>query len=138
MPKSNPVILITGATGNIGKELIKILSAQQIPFRTMVRSIRGLEALTASESTEVVIGDFNDAKTVADALKDVDRAFLLTPSSEDAETQQSMFVDVANRCGVKQIVKLSQWAADADSPLRFLRYHAVVEQKIRDSGIAYT
>lgn len=66
------------------------------------------------------------------------RAFLLTNSSEQAETQQTAFVEAVKRVGIKHIVKQSQWAADADSPVRFLRYHAVVEQKIRDSGIAYT
>jgi uncharacterized protein YbjT (DUF2867 family) len=68
----------------------------------------------------------------------VERAFLLTNSSEHAEDQQAAFVDAAGRAGVKHIVKLSQWAADAKSPVRFLRHHAAVEQKIRDSGLAYT
>src|SRR5258705_11510170 len=68
----------------------------------------------------------------------VDRAFLLTNSSEQAEVQQGTFVDVASRLGGKHIVKLSQWAADPGSPVRVLRYHASVEQKIRDSGMAYT
>ena len=68
----------------------------------------------------------------------MDRAFLLTSSSEQAQAQQSAFVDSAKSAGVKHIVKLSQWAADLESPVRFLRYHAAVEQKIRDSGIGYT
>ena len=45
---------------------------------------------------------------------------------------------MARRSGVKHIVKLSQWAASPDSPVRFLRYHAAVERKIRESGMAYT
>lgn len=36
------------------------------------------------------------------------------------------------------LVKLSQFAANADSPVRFLRYHAAVEAAIKASGIAYT
>src|SRR5262249_50937076 len=48
------------------------------------------------------------------------------------------FVDAALRAGVKHIVKLSQYHASSDSPVRFLRYHAAVEQKVRDSGLAYT
>ena len=139
MPKPNTsTILVTGATGNIGKELTKLLSAQKVPFRVMVRSARQAEALAALEGAEAVVADFNDAKAVASALEDVERAFLLTNSSEQAETQQCTFVDVASHRGVKQIVKLSQWAADPDSPVRFLRYHAAVEQKIRESGMAYT
>jgi uncharacterized protein YbjT (DUF2867 family) len=94
--------------------------------------------VAATEGAEVVIGDFNDSKSIADVLEGVDRAFLLTNSSEQAEAQQSLFVDVASQLGVKHIVKLSQWAADLDSPVRFLRYHAAVEQKIRESGMDYT
>lgn len=45
---------------------------------------------------------------------------------------------MAKRAGVRHVVKLSQWAANVDSPVWFLRYHAVIEQKIRDSRIAFT
>lgn len=133
-----PTILITGATGNIGRELTEQLLAHKVPFRAMVRSLKGLEAFYNMEGIELAIGDFNDAKTVANALKGIERAFLLTNSSAQAETQQLTFVEEASRAGVKQIVKLSQWAADTDSPVRFLRYHAVVENKIKELGIPYT
>jgi len=139
MQKSKtPTILITGATDNIGTELTKQLSARKVPFRAMVRAMKDAKSLADLEGAETILGDFNDEETVVAALQDVERAFLLTNSSEQAETQQSTFVDIANRAGVKHIVKLSQWAADSNSPVRFLRYHAAVEQKIKDSGIAYT
>ena len=139
MPESKTsTILLTGATGSVGRELTKTLSAQKVPFRAMVRSRTGAEAVAVLEGAEVAIGDFNNAKSIANALEGVHRAFLLTNSSEQAEVQQATFVDVASRVGVKHIVKLSQWAADPASPVRFLRYHAAVEQKIRESGMAYT
>ena len=139
MTKSKtPKILITGATGNVGAELTKLLSAQKVPFRAMVRSLQETDKLSALEGAELVVGDFNDEKSVVRTLKDVERAFLLTNSSEQAENQQSKFVDAARRAGIKHIVKLSQWAADESSPVRFLRYHAAVERKIKDSGIDYT
>lgn len=139
MPESKTsTILLTGATGSVGRELTKTLSAQKVPFRAMVRSRTGAEAVAVLEGAEVAIWDFNNAKSIANALEGVHRAFLLTNSSEQAEVQQATFVDVASRVGVKHIVKLSQWAADPASPVRFLRYHAAVEQKIRESGMAYT
>lgn len=133
-----PTILITGATGSVGGELTKLLTRQNIPFRAMVRSIERAGALASHKCAEVIEADFNNSDQVFSALQGVERAFLLTNSSEQAETQQSSFVDAANRAGVKHIVKLSQWAADENSPVRFLRYHAAVERKIIDSGIAYT
>ena len=47
-------------------------------------------------------------------------------------------MDTARRSGLKHVVKLSQFAADVGSPVRFLRYHAAVERAIEASGIAYT
>jgi len=132
------LILITGASGNVGAELAKVLTARGVPFRAMVRSPESARKIAALADAEVVAGDFDDPATVARAVTGVDRAFLLTPSSEQAEAQQTDFVSMARGEGVGQIVKLSQLAADAGSPVRFLRYHAAVEQAIRASGMAYT
>ncbi|MCE7059499.1 SDR family oxidoreductase [Dyadobacter sp. CY343] len=128
-------ILITGATGNVGSEVVKYLSGKGIPFRAMVRS---LDKAAKLPGAEYVTGDFNDPNSLEKALTGIDKAFLLTNSSELAEEQQLRFVDAAVESGVKHIVKLSQWAANVNSPVRFLRYHAVVEQAIENSGIAFT
>ena len=58
---------------------------------------------------EIVAADFDDVPTIARALAGIDRAFLLTPSSERAEAQQSALVEVARRGGVQHVVKLSHW-----------------------------
>jgi uncharacterized protein YbjT (DUF2867 family) len=68
----------------------------------------------------------------------VSRAYLVTPSSEDAEAQQTRFAEIAARAGVELLVKLSQLAADEASPVRFLRWHAAVERRIRELGIGFT
>lgn len=136
--QTTPAILITGATGSIGTELTKTLSEQGIPFRAMVRSLIGAERLAALPGAEVVVGDFNNSATLAQVLKGIERAFLLTNSSEQAEVQQLSFVAQAQRVGLQHIVKLSQLAAAVDSPVRFLRYHAQVEQAIQASDMAFT
>jgi uncharacterized protein YbjT (DUF2867 family) len=130
-------ILITGATGNIGKELTKYLSEKGVPFRAMVRSLDKVPAESKLHG-EYVAGDFNDISSLEKSFAGIENAFLLTNSSELAEEQQIRFVEVAARAGVKHIVKLSQWAAALDSPVRFLRYHAAVEQAIIESGLKYT
>ena len=132
-----PTILITGATGTIGTELCKQLAARRVPFRAIVRRAKDAERFEKS-TAEVVVGNFDDAESVARALQGMERTFLLTNSSEQAETQQLNFADTAQKAGVKHIVKLSQWAADQASPVRFLRYHAAAESKIKNSGLDYT
>ncbi|WDO11855.1 SDR family oxidoreductase [Flavobacterium sp. WW92] len=133
-----PKILITGATGTIGSELARQLSEKGIPFRAMVRSFENTESLASLEGTEIVLGDFNDTASLSNALVGIEKAFLLTNSSETAEQLQQNFVAVAQRSGVKHIVKLSQLHASAGSPVRFLRYHAAVEAQIKESGMKYT
>ncbi len=84
-------------------------------------------------------GDFNDPASLEKALAGMERAFLLTHSSELAEKQQSTFVEVAAKAGLKHIVKLSQWAAAVDSPaLRFLSLPCGGRNMIRDSGMTFT
>ncbi len=131
-------ILITGATGSIGSELVKQLSSKNISFKAMVRDKNKAADLAALPGAEVIEGDFNDLASIEKALAGIDTAFLLTNSTDLAEKQQISFVEAAAKAGVKHIVKQSQWAADEASPVRFLRYHAIVEKKIQASGIAYT
>lgn len=135
-----PALLVTGATGNIGSELAQLLAARRVPFRAMVRALNEPPArtLAALPGVEVVAGDFNDAASVAIALVGIERAFLFTNSTAQAETQQLAFVELARQAGVRHLVKQSQWAVAAGSPVRFLRYHAAVEAAIRASGLAYT
>lgn len=136
--KTSPSILITGATGTIGSALAKQLSGKAIPFRAMVRSIDQADALSFLPGVELVQGDFNDPAGLSTALAGIEKAFLLTSSSGQAESQQLSFVSEAKKAGVQHIVKLSQLAADLHSPVRFLRYHAAVEQEIKGSGMDYT
>ena len=68
----------------------------------------------------------------------MDRAFLVTNSTERTEEQQVAFRRVAHQSGVRHIVKLSQLHADTNASERFLRYHGVVEAAIRSSGLMFT
>jgi uncharacterized protein YbjT (DUF2867 family) len=131
------MILVTGATGSNGSEIVKRLAAQNVPVRAMVRNCNQARAIIAP-SVEVVEANFDRPETLLPVLKGVNRAFLVTNSSEQAEAQQLAFVEAAKQRGVAHIVKLSQFAAAASSPVRFLRYHAVVEAAIQASGMAYT
>ncbi|WP_293304852.1 SDR family oxidoreductase [Pedobacter sp. UBA5917] len=135
---TQPTILVTGATGSIGYELAKQLADHHIPFRALVRNPDNAKTLKELKGAELVTGDFENKQSIVKALKGIEQVFLVTNSSEEAESLQCSFVDLAAKNGVKHIVKLSQFAADLNSPVRFLRYHAVVEQKIKETGLQYT
>jgi uncharacterized protein YbjT (DUF2867 family) len=131
------MILITGATGNTGSEILKRLAASGGGVRAMLRKIPD-QRTEALPGVEFVTADFDDHATIRRALDGVDRAFLVTNSSERAEARQLGFVAQARAAGVRHIVYLSQLHAAANSPVRFLRYHAVVEAAISSSGMAFT
>ena len=131
------MILVTGATGTIGVELIKELSRRGVFVRALVRD-RMRSRRVSLPGVELVDGDFDLPETFPAALEGVDELFLLVPYSSRAEVQQLQFIDAAKRNGVKHIVKLSQLGAALNSPGRFQRCHAVVEDYIRESGFACT
>lgn len=135
MTSDNP-ILVTGATGNTGRPLVEALARLGVPVRAMVRDPASRTALP--DGVQVAVADFDDAASLAAALDGAGRAYLVTPSSEQAEAQQKRFADLAAAAGVRHLVVLSQLAAAEDSPVRFLRYHAAVERHVRGLGIGYT
>jgi uncharacterized protein YbjT (DUF2867 family) len=137
-PSAEVMILIAGATGTNGMELIKLLARQGIGIRALVRSPDRAMAIAHLPGVELMIGDLRDHSSIETALSGVQRAFLVTNSSEEAQSLQCRFVDTARHTGLQHIVKLSQLAADPASPMRFLRYHGEVENVIRASGIRYT
>jgi uncharacterized protein YbjT (DUF2867 family) len=122
----------------IGSLLVDELLARGAEPAVMLRPGREAPELTAKPGVSAVEGDFDDPDSLRRALDGAERAFLLTNSSERAEAQQLAFVEAAAAAGVGQVVKLSQLAAEADSPVRFLRYHAAVEAALRDSGVEWT
>jgi uncharacterized protein YbjT (DUF2867 family) len=145
MANSSQTILITGATGSNGIEILKLLAAQNISVRAMVRDIHKAHSMFQAQGyaveqskIELVEGDFDVPETLLTALDGVNRAFLLTNSTERAEAQQLAFVEAARSSHVEQLVKLSQLHANKNSPVRYLRYHAAVESAIEASGMAYT
>ncbi len=131
------MVLITGASGNNGIALIRRLRTTGLTMRAMVRRQQDYlrEILPG---VEFVTGDFDDPASLRRALSGVRSAFLATNSSERVEEQQLGFVGAARAAGVRHIVYLSQLQASRDSPVRFLRYHAAVEDAIAGSGMAFT
>jgi uncharacterized protein YbjT (DUF2867 family) len=130
-------ILLTGATGTVGTQLAIKLNALQIPFRALVRNKEN-ELLKSLPYAAMITGDLGNERSVGMALQGIEKVFLLTNSSEQAEQLQLNFVNAAHKAGAEYIVKLSQLAAKEQSPVRFLHYHAKVENRIKEMGLTYT
>jgi uncharacterized protein YbjT (DUF2867 family) len=129
-------ILVTGATGNTGRAIVDALVERGAPVRAMVRAEADRGKLRPE--VEGVVADFDDSAAIAAVLDGAVRAYLVTPSAEEAEEQQKQFAELAAKAGTRHLVVLSQLGAQEHSPDRFLRYHGAVEQHVRDLGIGFT
>jgi uncharacterized protein YbjT (DUF2867 family) len=130
------MILITGATGTNGQEVIRQLAAQGITVRALVRSLEKGESLKEFDA-ELVEGDFSDPASLEAALQGVDKALMLPPIAPDAVELQQNFIEAAKKAGVSYIVKFSAIGADPNSPMRLGRWHGDAEQLLAESGISY-
>ena len=132
------MILVTGANGTNGGELLRRLSAKGIPARALVRDVAKATPLRALPGVEVVEGDLARPDSLAGPLRGVDEAMLISSSAPDMLEVQTNFIDAAKRAGVRHVVKLSGIMPALDSPFRFARMHGEIEKRLEASGLAFT
>jgi uncharacterized protein YbjT (DUF2867 family) len=125
------MILITGATGNIGRELIPLLLETGQSIRVFVRDERKVAHLDAC--VERAVGDLDKPETLIAAVNGVERIFLVT-----YETRQDINVlEAAKQAGVNHVVKLSTLEA-TDHKIQVGKWHYEREELIRASGLDWT
>jgi uncharacterized protein YbjT (DUF2867 family) len=132
------MILVTGATGLNGRELLRLLSARGVGVRALVRNPARAESIAALPHVEIVQGDMARPETLVAALRGVDRAMLISSSDPMMLEVQSNFIEAAKKAGVQHVVKLSGIMPELDSAFRFARMHGKIEQRLEASGMAFT
>ena len=127
------MILITGATGHIGSELIAaLLPAQAGHIRVLTRNPDAV----FPDGTEKVVADLGDSD-LAPVLDGVHAVFLLTDGLNIAAHDHRL-IDAALQAGVERIVKLSVRSVGHDATDPITTWHRAGEEAIRDSGIGWT
>lgn len=124
------MILVTGATGNVGSELVRTLLHAGEQVRALVRTPdRAMPA-----GAEMVLGDLNDPASFDGALAACDAAFLLSGYRD-----LPGLLSRAREAGVERVALLSGGAAVAsDVSNAISRYMIASERAVRDSGLAWT
>jgi uncharacterized protein YbjT (DUF2867 family) len=138
-----PLILVSGATGLTGAEIVRRLSARGVAVRALVRNVGTSNAAKAAEllqfpGVEIAEGDLASPDTLLPALRGVDRAMLISSSDAAMREAQFNFIDAAAAAGVPHVVKLSGIIPELDSPFRFARMHGEIEQHLAQSGVPFT
>jgi uncharacterized protein YbjT (DUF2867 family) len=129
------MILITGASGTVGRAVLEEVRKTGKPFKAMVRN--GEDAKKAPPGVSTVQADFADTSSLKQALQGIDTAFVVcSPIPQLVELEGNM-IDACNEAGVRHIVLNSALGA-GDYPKSFPGWHRKVEDKLRASGLGYT
>ncbi|HZA43004.1 MAG TPA: SDR family oxidoreductase [Nitrososphaeraceae archaeon] len=131
-------ILITGATGTLGSEVVRQLAGvdSEVNIKAAGHSLQNLERIIEDHKIKSMRIDFSEPETLKDALKDIDKVFLLTPFQPNmVQYSSNLLTEIIKAGKTKHIVKVSAMGADFEPGGRL---HRQAEQMIEDSGIAYT
>jgi len=130
-------VLVTGATGQVGRALVGELQDRAMHVRAYVRDAARAGTLLG-EDVELAVGDFGDRAAVRGALEGAERVFLACGNVPRQVENEVTVIEAARKAGVTRLVKLSAAGASADSPLLFPRRHAEIERHLQASGVPAT
>lgn len=129
------MILITGASGNVGKTVLQAVAKSGAQHRAMYRS--AAEAAKASAGTETVVADFAKPETLGAALKNVDSVYLVCSPIPELVQLESNMIDACVAAGVKHVVQNSALGA-GDYDKSFPSWHRKVEEKLKGTRLSWT
>lgn len=130
------MIVVTGATGDVGGRVARELVARGLSCRLIVRDAARAPDLPG---VEVALATYDDAEALSAALDPGDRVFMVSMHADQAErlALHRAFVDVAARRRVERIIYLSYLAPGADSVFIHARSHGATEAMLRESGLCW-
>jgi uncharacterized protein YbjT (DUF2867 family) len=126
------MFLVTGATGNVGSQVVEQLLAEGRHVRVFTRDAAKAANLTGR--VELALGDFTQPETFAQAVHRVEAIFMMNGALDGALFRQLMAIAKAN--GAPRVVFLSTLFA-AEPDLRIGQLHKEKEDILRDSGLPF-
>ena len=129
------MILVTGASGTVGKAVLKEVARSGAKHKAMYRSPG--EAAKAPAGTTAVIADFAKKDTLAAALRDAESVYLVCSPIPDLVQLESNMIDASVAAGIRHIVLNSALGA-GDYAKSFPSWHRKVEDKLKGTRISFT
>jgi len=129
------MILITGASGSVGKAVLQEASRREFKVRAMYRSKE--DAAKAPSGCEAVLADFADKQSLRKALDGVDSVYVVCSPIPQLVELESNMLDACKECGVKHVVLNSALGA-GDYPKSFPGWHRKVEDQLKASRMRHT
>lgn len=144
--KETGLILVAGATGDLGGAITRMLLAKKTRVRILVRPQSSYQQLV-NAGAQPVMGDLKDRDSLDAACRDVKIVITTATSAKrggndnprtvDLEGNRNL-IDAAKAGGVKQFIFVSANIAHPNSPIPLMQAKGVSEEYLRVSGVSYT
>jgi uncharacterized protein YbjT (DUF2867 family) len=144
------MILITGATGYIGRHLVARLVAQGERPRCLVRDTKRAAAILPADKVELARGDTVDSASLQEAVRGIDTivhaAFITADHKESAGNHYedtnvrgtANLIQAAKDAGVKRIIEISGLGTKEDKPGSYMQGRFLAEKMLKESGLDWT
>jgi len=129
------MILVTGASGTVGKAVLSEVARSGAKHKAMYRSAG--ESAKAPAGTQTVVADFAKKETLAPALHGVESVYLVCSPIPDLPQLEGNMIEASAVAGVKHMV-LSSALGAGDYTKSFPSWHRKVEDKLKSTGISFT
>ena len=130
-------VLVIGATGKVGTEVVRELQKTRVEARALVRDRVRASSLEVA-GVELALGDLDQPESLSPAFNGIERVIISTAASPQQQRQHLAAIHAAKEAGVRHIVRVSVTGASALSPVMLSRLHAASENDLEQSGLAWT
>ncbi|MEV6954213.1 SDR family oxidoreductase [Streptomyces sp. NPDC051183] len=129
-------VVVTGASGNVGRHVVSELRRRGIPHRALTRNPERAAAVLAT-GTDLAQGDFTDPESLRAAFAGAQQVFLSCANDPRQVENAANAIEAAAAAGVRQIVLLSTVGAEAGAAKTFADQHGRIERRLRSAGIPF-